>query len=74
MTAQVIGLFLSNLVILIAAVWRVSFMLGRIDTSLNHMNEKLSLHQAATALRLTSLEERVTYLERLFRTPEKSSR
>lgn len=63
----IISVFFSNGASILAATWRVSSLLAKIDARLGHVDDKLSIHQSATSIRLASLEERVTFLERASR-------
>lgn len=64
MKMEMIGIILSNAVLLITAVWRISYQLSKMTSEITHMNEKMQINNSAIHLRLASLEERVTALER----------
>jgi hypothetical protein len=67
MQSETIGIILTNLIVIIGAVWRMSASLSKIETQLSHLNEKMGLHQTNINQRVIALEERVTYLERSLR-------
>ncbi len=67
MQPETIGMIITNLIVIVGAVWRMSAALSKIETQLSHLNEKMGLHQTNISQRVISLEERVTYLERSLR-------
>lgn len=64
MATEMIGIITTNVVLVLAAVWRVSALLTKIETQLSNVNEKLSTHQQVTAMRLDAFEKRMLKLER----------
>ena len=64
MATEMIGIITTNVVLVLAAVWRVSALLTKIDTQLGNVNEKLSTHQQLTGIRLDAFEKRMLKLER----------
>ena len=64
MATEMIGIITTNIVLVLAAVWRVSALLTRIETQLGNVNEKLSTHQQLTGIRLDAFENRMLRLER----------
>lgn len=64
MATEMIGIITTNVVLVLAAVWRVSALLTKIETQLSNVNEKLSTHQQLTAIRQDSFEKRLLKLER----------
>lgn len=64
MATEMIGIITTNVVLVLAAVWRVSALLTKIETQLGNVNEKLSTHQNVTGIRLDGFEKRLLKLER----------
>lgn len=64
MATEMIGIITTNVVLVLAAVWRVSALLTKIETQLSNVNEKLSSHQQLTAMRQDAFEKRLLKLER----------
>ena len=64
MATEMIGIITTNVVLVLAAVWRVSALLTKIETQLTNVNEKLSTHQSLTGIRLDAFEKRLLKLER----------
>lgn len=60
---QVIGLIVSNIVLVLAAVWRLSGSLAKIESQVASVNDKLTLHITHITERLSSVEARVQSLE-----------
>jgi len=66
MHVEAVGIILTNIVLVIAAVWRMSAQLSKIETQLSHVNEKLKDHKEgadAFNIRLNALEARILKLE-----------
>lgn len=64
MATEMIGIITTNVVLVLAAVWRVSALLTKIETQLSNVNEKLSTHQTLTGIRLDAFEKRLLKIER----------
>lgn len=65
MKIELISIIISNLILVAGAVWRVGFMLSKIESRLGHVEEKLGIFNTESLRRLSDLESRVIYLERL---------
>lgn len=65
MATEMIGIITTNVVLVLAAVWRVSALLTKIETQLSNVNEKLSTHQQLTGIRLDAFEKRLLKIERV---------
>ena len=64
MTSQTLSIILANAALLIAAVWRLSAMLSKIETQLAQVIKDQKEDRDATANRLNSLEARILNFER----------
>lgn len=64
MKLELISIILTNLILVIGAVWRMGFMLSKIEARLAHVEEKLGIFNGETLRRLSEIESRVLYLER----------
>lgn len=64
MKLELFSIIISNFVLVIGAVWRVSVMLSKIESRLGHVEDKLGIFNGESLRRLAELESRVIYLER----------
>lgn len=64
MTTETIGIVVTNAVIFIGAVWRVSWLLSKIETQLAHVIKDHDDDNAAVNTRLNAHEARILSLER----------
>lgn len=64
MQVESIGIIATNAVIFIGAVWRVSALLSKIETQLNHVIKDHESDGKAIDARLNSHEARLLSLER----------
>lgn len=64
MKIELLSIMITNLVIAVGAVWRMGFLLSKIESRLGHVEEKLGIFNNESLRRLADLESRVIYLER----------
>jgi hypothetical protein len=64
MKLELLSIILSNALLMLSAVWRISGKLTTMTEEIKHTNEKLDIHKNGIDLRLASLEERVKDLEK----------
>lgn len=64
MKIELISIIITNLVLVVGAVWRVGALLSKIEARLGHVEEKLGIFNNESLRRISDLESRVIYLER----------
>lgn len=64
MKFELISIIISNLILVVGAVWRMGIMLSKIEARLAHVEDKLGIFNNESLRRLAELEARVLYLER----------
>jgi hypothetical protein len=69
MKLDLISIIITNLVLVVGAVWRMSFLLSKIEARLGHVEEKLGIFNGESLRRLAELEARILYLERTEKHP-----
>jgi Holliday junction resolvasome RuvABC ATP-dependent DNA helicase subunit len=65
MKLDLISIILTNLVLVVGAVWRMGFLLSKIESRLGHVEDKLGIFNSEALRRISELEARVLYLERV---------
>jgi hypothetical protein len=65
MKIELLSIIISNLVLVIGAVWRMGLLLSKIEARLAHVEDKLGIFNGESLRRLSDLESRVLYLERI---------
>lgn len=63
MQVETLGIVISNAILVVGAVWRVSASLTKIEAQLLHVNEKLNIQNEAAQGRFSTLESRLLNLE-----------
>lgn len=64
MKIELISIIITNLLLVGGAVWRMGFILSKIEARLAHVEEKVGIFNSESLRRLSELESRVLYLER----------
>lgn len=64
MKLELISIIVSNAILMLSAVWRISGKLTQIVQEVKYLNEKIEIHKDTVDLRLANLETRVGELER----------
>lgn len=64
MKLDLIPIILTNLILVIGAVWRMGFLLSKIESRLAHIEDKQGIFNSESLRRISELESRVLYLER----------
>lgn len=64
MKFELISIIISNLILVVGAVWRMGIMLSKIEARLAHVEDKLGIFNNESLRRLSELEARMIYLER----------
>jgi hypothetical protein len=65
MKLEAISIIITNLALVVGAVWRMGFLLSKIEVRIVHVEEKLGIFNGESLRRLSDLESRILYLERI---------